>query len=63
MPADNKYNFSAYLTTGMAEQILRCEGPRGKNIDYVLELARELRKLGVEDPHVFDVEARLLCAA
>lgn len=44
----------------MAEQIRRCEGPSGKNIDYVLELARALRQLGIEDPHVFKVEARLL---
>ena len=46
----------------MVGQILRCEGPSGKNIDYVLELARALRQLGIEDQHVFDIEARLLSA-
>jgi len=49
-------------TDEMVEQILRCEGPSGKNIDYVLELARALRELGVEDPHLFDIETRLLSA-
>ena len=44
----------------MIEQIRRCEGPSGRNIDYVLELARALRQLDIEDPHVFEIEALLL---
>ena len=43
----------------MLEQIRRCEGASGRNVDYVLELARALRDLGVEDPHVFDLETKL----
>lgn len=34
-------------------------GPSGSNSDYVFELARALRDLGVADEHVFAVEARL----
>jgi len=45
----------------MVEQIDRCTGPSGSNRDYVLELARALRTLGVSDPHVFEIE-RLLIA-
>jgi len=44
----------------MAEQISRCEGPSGSNRDYALRLARSLRSLGVEDRHVFELEAMLL---
>lgn len=43
----------------MLEQIRRCEGESGRNVDYVLELARALRDLGIEDPHVFGIEALL----
>ncbi|UCG74085.1 MAG: gamma-glutamylcyclotransferase [Chromatiales bacterium] len=44
----------------MAAQIRRCAGPSGRNVDYVVELARALRDLGVTDPHVFELEARVL---
>jgi cation transport protein ChaC len=44
----------------MAEQINRCVGPSGSNRDYVVELARALRKLGYSDPHVFELESRVL---
>ena len=44
----------------MVEHINRCEGPSGSNRDYVLELARALRMLGVDDSHVFAVESMLL---
>lgn len=41
----------------MVAQIKRCAGKSGRNIDYVLELARSLRELDVSDPHVFELEA------
>jgi cation transport protein ChaC len=41
----------------MVAQIKRCAGRSGRNTDYVLELARALRKLSVEDAHVFELEA------
>jgi len=44
----------------MAAQIRRCSGRSGRNVDYVLELARALRQLDVSDPHVFELERRLL---
>lgn len=44
----------------MIEQILRCVGPSGTNVDYVLELARALRALRIDDPHLFEIEARLM---
>ncbi|ABM62468.1 gamma-glutamylcyclotransferase [Halorhodospira halophila] len=40
----------------MARQIVSCSGPSGSNRDYLLELARALRALGEEDPHVFALE-------
>ena len=46
----------------MVEQILRCKGDSGSNTDYVLELARVLRRFQIEDRHVFEIE-RLLRAA
>ena len=44
----------------MVTQINRCTGRSGHNADYVLELARVLRQLDVEDPHVFELEARII---
>lgn len=43
----------------VAEQVRRCHGPSGSNLEYVLELARTLRGIGAEDEHVFALE-RLL---
>ena len=47
----------------IAAQIKRCAGPSGANIDYVLELARTLRGLGIADPHVFEIEALVSAAS
>lgn len=47
----------------MVAQINRCRGPSGANRDYVLELARALREMGVLDEHVFAVEAAMLALA
>jgi cation transport regulator ChaC len=41
----------------MVAQIRRCAGRSGRNVDYVLELARSLRQLDVTDPHVFELDA------
>ena len=41
----------------MVTQIKRCVGRSGRNVDYLLELARSLRSLEVSDPHVFELEA------
>lgn len=44
----------------MVAQINRCAGRSGHNADYVLELARALRALDASDPHVFELEARIV---
>lgn len=44
----------------MVEQIRRCKGESGSNVAYVLELARALRQLDIDDPHVFEIEASVL---
>ena len=46
----------------MAAQINRCVGPSGPNREYVIELARALRAMGVEDEHVIEVEGWVLGA-
>lgn len=43
----------------IAAQVQRSEGPSGHNIEYVLELARALREMGADDPHVFGVADRV----
>lgn len=40
----------------IARQIQRSRGPSGHNRDYLLQLARSLRRLGLHDPHVFALE-------
>jgi cation transport regulator ChaC len=41
----------------MARQIAHSQGPSGRNIDYLLELADALRRIRADDPHVFELEA------
>lgn len=43
----------------IAEQVRRSVGPSGPNVEYVLELARALRELGFDDPHVFALAAAI----
>ena len=43
----------------MLAQIQRCRGPSGSNREYVIELAQALRRLGIEDPHVEELDALL----
>lgn len=40
-------------------QIRVSAGPSGTNLEYLLELARALRSMDADDPHVFEIEARL----
>ena len=40
----------------MVQQIRTSVGPSGANISYLLELASALRRLGIHDEHVFELE-------
>jgi len=44
----------------IARQICHCKGFSGPNDEYLLELARSLRQIGIEDPHVFALERNIL---
>jgi cation transport regulator ChaC len=41
----------------IAAQVRSARGPSGSNVEYVLRLASELRRMGETDPHVFALEA------
>jgi cation transport regulator ChaC len=41
----------------IAAQVRGAAGPSGSNVEYVLRLAAELRRMGESDPHVFALEA------
>lgn len=43
----------------IARQISTAQGPSGTNRDYLVELAKSLREMDLEDPHVFEIEAQL----
>lgn len=43
----------------IAAQIARARGPSGLNRDYLMQLARALRTIGEDDPHVFEIERQL----
>jgi len=44
----------------IARQIATAAGPSGRNRDYLADLAKALRKLGKDDPHVFAIERYLM---
>jgi len=43
----------------IAKQISVSAGPSGSNTEYLLNLARALRQYGIDDQHVFEIEAEL----
>jgi len=43
----------------IASQILSARGPSGSNREYLRNLTRALRTLGVSDSHVFSIESKL----
>ncbi len=59
-PVDNHAFLGPAPLADMVAQILQCEGPSGRNIDYLFELAAALRQLKADDPHVFELEAAAL---
>ena len=40
----------------IARQVYAAQGSSGTNREYLIELARALREMGLEDQHVFDIE-------
>jgi cation transport regulator ChaC len=46
----------------IAAQVLRARGRSGSNADYVVRLAGALREIGADDPHVFELAARVAAA-
>lgn len=47
-------------TEQIAEQIYKCVGPSGPNVDYLLNLADSMRKMNANDPHIADLESKVL---
>ena len=43
----------------IARQICAARGSSGPNREYLIELAKALRELGLEDRHVFDIEVHI----
>ncbi len=58
-PAGNAAYLGPAPAVEMVRQIRRCSGESGTNVDYVIELANALRRLGIEDAHVFELESML----
>ena len=57
-PADNHAFLGPAPEAEMVAQIRRSAGPSGANIDYLRELAAALRRLDIDDPHVFALDRR-----
>jgi cation transport protein ChaC len=57
--ADNAAFLGAAPEREIARQIAAARGPSGPNRDYLTDLARALRDLGQDDPHVFSIEQHL----
>jgi cation transport regulator ChaC len=47
----------------IANQVSVSAGPSGHNVEYVVELARALREIGADDPHVFELAERVAVPA
>jgi cation transport regulator ChaC len=57
---ENPYYLGPSPMDAMVAQIRDAVGPSGANVEYVLRLADTLRGWGIEDAHVFEIEAGLL---
>ena len=57
--ADNEAWLGQASEVEIARHILGASGPSGPNDEYLLELARALRQLEFDDPHVFEIESHI----
>ncbi len=57
--ADNAAFLGEAHERDIARQIASSAGPSGANRDYLVELAHALREMGLDDPHVFEIERHL----
>ena len=62
-PAGNRAYLGPAPAGEMVAQIRRSVGPSGTNIEYLHKLAAALRRLEIDDPHVFELERLALAAA
>lgn len=62
LPDNEAFVGPAKSLKDLAEHIYKCQGPSGRNDDYVLKLAAACRSLSVEvlDSHLFTLESLLL---
>lgn len=56
---DNEAWLGPASPAAIAEQILGARGPSGPNRDYLRQLAATLRRMRIEDAHVFAIEREL----
>ncbi|MGM0556582.1 MAG: gamma-glutamylcyclotransferase [Myxococcota bacterium] len=54
-PANSEYLGPAPLED-MVAQIIRSQGPSGANLEYFQKLAKAMREMDVEDPHILELE-------
>lgn len=56
---DNAAWLGSAPEAAIARHVAASQGPSGANSEYVLELAKALRAMNVDDPHVFAIEHHL----
>ena len=56
---DNSSYLGELALDEIAAVVATSHGPSGSNTEYVLRLADAMREMGVEDTHVFGLEARI----
>jgi len=57
---DNPWLLGEDTIDNIAHHIFTSKGPSGENIEYLLELVKAIRKMGVYDQHLFDLEVKVL---
>jgi glutathione-specific gamma-glutamylcyclotransferase len=58
-PTDNEAFLGAAEELEIAQHISQSTGPSGDNSEYVYLLAKALKKMRVDDPHLFSIEGYL----